>query len=919
MSGSRYQGDEYENAIAVVGMAGTFCDAPTLDALWSNLKSGYEAVRFLDRNTLRSNGCPDSMLAHPMFVPATAMMRDVDRFDADFFGFTPAEARLMDPQLRLMLQTAWHAFEDANFDPGRMPGLTGVFAGGHRSDYLLCSMGPEYSIQTGMRALTASLFNGQDYLSTWISYKLGLTGPSLNVQTACSTGLVAVATACQNLLDYSCDVALAIAGAVFSPRDWGYLAETGSILSADGHCRPYDVAAGGTITGEGVAAVVLKRLCDALEDNDSIFGIIRGYAVNNDGALRAGYAAPSVAGQEALLTQALASAGLDSGQVTYIEGHGTGTRLGDPIEFKALQSVFGRDSRTSPCYLGSVKANLGHLGVCAGMVGLQKALLMLGHGILPPQINFDAPNPEMGMEGSAFQVCTALRQWPEGSSRIAGVSSFGLGGTNCHMVVEGVDGAFAQHAGLSSPRSPLAGYCPPICLSARSEAALAGLCGAWSAFLQSTPHLPVATAAASVLAGRSHMPWRVAVTADTPAEAARKLQSGVGVGRVAPAFQEGKTVLFVQDYVGRDIALCRGLFRDAEACTRAFMACAELCAPAQGADILDTLRGDRELAGAADRGCLEPILGFAAAIGLGHLLCAAGVRLDLAAGHGAGALAVKVLSGAMSLAEGVWRICGRADSRWPGHGGEASGWDLPGIGLVAAPSGGDCGCETLITLCRGEGARFFLAAGEPCAPQNPEGAAHVEDSPVWIRLGTPEASPPGQLHGGTLQHAFADVLAALFRAGASVLPRPSRRVRTPLYPFERNSYWPEPGVSFCDMLRSPGEPATRWASSADGPDDAPGGAQAAQREQPRQDVSAERRMCDIWNAALGIDDIALDDDFFARGGTSLSAIAIVADIEKCTGLTIELRELLRLRSIGNVIGRLSEMVEDEGRGHDEGV
>lgn len=901
MNKSKYDGADYEQAIAVVGMAGTFCNASTLDDLWTNLLDGYEAVRFLDRQTLRANGCPASMLAHPMFVPATAMMTGVDRFDAGFFGFTPAEARLMDPQLRLMLQVAWHAFENANIVPGGAQGLTGVFAGGHRSDYLLCTMGPEYSIQTGMQALTASLFNGQDYLSTWISYKLGLTGPSLTVQSACSTGLVLVATACQNLLDYSCDTALAIAGAVFSPRDWGYLAETGSILSADGHCRPYDAAARGTITGEGVGAVVLKRLRDARKDGNSILGIIRGYAINNDGALRAGYSAPSVAGQRALLTQALASAGLESGDVAYVEGHGTGTQLGDPIEFKALQSVFGQSPREQPCLLGSIKANLGHLGACAGMVGLQKVLLMLGRGTIPPQINYAMPNPELGMEGSAFRICTESRAWPEGRPKVAGVSSFGLGGTNCHMIVEG----FEAPPGPAPLPDPLGGTLP-LCLSARSEKALKELCASWAAFLQQRRDVPLGHAAASLLAGRAHMPWRVSVAAGTAAEAVRRLQTGVDGGRASDEAREGKTALLL-DEGEYDFSLCRTLFQEAEAFRRAFIACADRCEASQGPDLVEMLLGTREvLPGSRE----EKLLGFTMACALAHLLVASGVRLHMVAGRGVGALAAGTLCGALPLDECLGRLAGRTPP--PGQAPDASpaGWQLPDAKLVAEPQGGAAGQQHIDQCLRG-GARFLLALGSPRPPVPAAAPADGAGAYVWIplTLSGSAASAAERQTDGPPPNAFARALAALFRAGAPFSPGRNRRLRQlPLYPFERNRYWPEGSRSFCDMLRAPGEGAAGADASGAGPN-RPGEPEPAAAA--HGDVSLEQRMSDIWNAALGIDDMAPDDDFFARGGTSLSAIAIVAGMEKLTGLTIELRELMQLRTINAVLARLAQLANED--------
>lgn len=884
-----YQNETYEQSIAVVGMAGTYHGAATLDQLWDNLKEGYEAVRFLDEDTLKANGCPRSMREHPMFVPASAMLRDVSGFDAEFFGYTTAEATLMDPQLRLMLQTAWHAFENANLAPDRLEGLTGVFAGGHRSDYLLCNLGPEYSIMTGMQALTASLFNGQDYLSTWISYKLGLTGPSVNVQTACSTGLVAVATACQSLQDYSCDTALAITSAIFSPRHWGYLAETGSILSGDGHCRPYDADAVGTITGEGVGAVILKRLHDALEQGDNVLGVIRGYTVNNDGALRAGYAAPSAAGQQALITQALANAGMRSGDISYIEGHGTGTHLGDPIEFKALRSVYAQTDRDRSCFLGSVKANLGHLGACAGIVGLQKVLLMLRHGAIAPQINFSRPNPELGMEESAFQICTELRDWPEDSPRTAGISSFGLGGTNCHILVEG----FCSLQKPKQHREQDTGILP-ICLSAKSKKVLVNLCEEWADFLASG-EVNVHLAAATALTGRTALPWRFAITAATGAEAIRELKTPLKGIQAAPEHKGLKAALILEEPDSLAPSFGPELYQEYEAFRKAFNTCADQCAKMQGPDLAAIVSGQSPAT--MDDTRARRLLYLASVVSLAHLLASHGFVPAMIAGNGTGTLAAKVLSGTLSLEEGMKNLSGHNGQ--PDRKDAASReWALPGAELVNRPDHHEETFAKTVDACVSQGADLLVTMGTPIAalPNVGENDGRLQ----WVSV------PSQPAEAG---HGYARALADLHLAGVDLVPRARPKyVQCPQYPFAPTRYWPDKSRNFCDMLDSRTESADRTE-----PPHAETGKNSEQEDGSKGNVSIEQCMCDIWNQALGTSDITSDDDFFERGGSSLSAIAIVADIEKYTGLTIQLQELMQLRSIDNVIARLSQLAEEESR------
>lgn len=852
----RYTSSEYEQSVAIIGMAGVYAEAPNLDAYWQNLVNGHEAVRFLEPTELGANGCPPSLWDDPAFVPASAMLGDeAFRFDADFFGFTPAEARIADPQLRLMLQTSWHAFEDANIVPGEGGGLTGVFAGGHKSDYLLCHLGPEYSIQTGMKALSASLFNGQDHLSTWISYKFGLTGPSLNIQTACSTGLVAVAVACQNLLDYSCDLALTSAGAVFFPRHWGYLAESGSIVSLDGHCRPFDAQASGTITGEGAGALILKRLPDALHDGDAIRGIIRGFAVNNDGSGRAGYTTPAASGQISLLTQALASAQVDPADVGYIEAHGTGTIIGDPVEYAALSTVYGKRPG-EPRLLGSVKANLGHLGACAGMAGMHKLLLMLEHGQIPPQINFSSPNPEMNLEEGGFEVCTERRDWPSSLPRLAAISSFGLGGTNCHLILEGPP-LFRQGTDLSMPALPL-------CLSAVSEQALSRLCLEWSRFLKDRPDADVSALTLAAASGRKVSPWRVSIAAQNRRQALAALSDLPTFVKVDAELSGQKTVLVLA-----------GDFAGLEA----------LAAAAAGN-------------GSANEGCepgrkntrAEAILAF------GSLLSKLGLHPDMVVGAGMdGALAAALLGGTITQKEAELAFdnggkCAFVRSQAT----DMPAWICTEKEEHGAFSGMPCSgaeLEQKLLLCLNEGARLFLVVGGPWVPPD----LIEENGAIWLPLGP----LPTSADSASLRDILHEWLGRLFMNGVTFEPKTknsSGGVRLPLYPFEAVPHKLETSASSFSALLQTGGQSLSLADSL------------AKTTEPDDELSDIRDcLCAIWNDALGVKDIKPEDDFFQRGGTSIAAVTILSDIKKRTGLNIPMQDLMRLKTINGVMGRLAEL------------
>ena len=426
--------------IAIVGMAGRFPGAETVEELWANLVAGRESVSFFDDDTLAGAGLSGPALrSRGHYVPARGVLKDADCFDAAFFSVHPKEAEVTDPQQRLFLEICWAALERAGYAPSQIRSAVGVFAGSTFNTYYMHALHQRQDLIELIGPELVMFGNEKDYLATRVAYKLGLKGPAVNVSTACSTSLVAVAQACQSLLTYQCDLALAGGSSVTVPQTRGYFHDEGNIGSADGHTRTFDAQSSGTAFSNGVAVVVLKRLADAVVDGDQIYAVIKAAALNNDGAHRVSFGAPGVEGQSEVIAMAHALAGVDPDTIGYVEAHGTATPLGDPIEVAALTKAFrlGTQARQF-CAIGSVKTNLGHLDVAAGVTGLIKTALSLHHGVIPPSLHFTRPNPKLELDESPFYVNAALQQWPRrsGTPRRAGVSSFGTGGTNAHVILE---------------------------------------------------------------------------------------------------------------------------------------------------------------------------------------------------------------------------------------------------------------------------------------------------------------------------------------------------------------------------------------------------------------------------------------------------------------------------------------------------
>lgn len=517
--------DRLQNAVAIIGVAGRFPGAENVEQFWRNLCEGRESIRPIPEQELE-DGLTAGQRGQGKYIAARAVLDDVDMFDAEFFRILPREAELADPQQRVLMECAWEALEDAGYDPARIAGNVGVFAGASINTYLLLHLASdpkfceEFTRSYQVGSFPALVGNGHDFLATRISYKLNLRGPAMTMQSACSTSLLAVAQAWQSLVNYQSDMALAGGVSISFPQQRGYFYQEGGMVSSDGHCRPFDAAATGTVFGGGAGMVLLKRAEEAMADGDHIYALLLGAGVNNDGSDKFGYAAPSRKGQSDAISMAYAVAGVDPASVDYVECHGTGTPLGDPIEVAALAEAFGAcATRTAPCLLSSVKGNIGHLDVAAGVTGLVKAALSLDREKIPGTLNYSEPNPRLDLQNIPFMVASESTAWPRGRAvRRAGVSAFGFGGTNVHVVLEEAPSVAAKSA--LRPKQLL-------CLAARTETALEAQCVRLANHMEhaDAKGFSLADVAYTLAEGRRAFPHRVAVVAGTREDAIAQLRN----------------------------------------------------------------------------------------------------------------------------------------------------------------------------------------------------------------------------------------------------------------------------------------------------------------------------------------------------------------------------------------------------------
>ncbi len=641
-------------AIAIVGMSGRFPGARSVAEFWQNLRNGVESIRSFSEAELVAAGVSAEELAQSEYVRSGVVLQDMDMFDAAFFGLSPRDAAIMDPQHRLFIECAWEALEHAGHSPATFPGSIGVYAGSGMNTYLI------HNLLTNRKLMeSAGLFlirqtgNDKDVLATRVSYELDLRGPSVSVQTACSTSLVAVHLACQSLLNQECDMALAGGVTIEFPHGRGYLYREGEILSRDGHCRAFDAESSGTVFSSGAGLVVLRRLEDAVADRDTIHAVILGSAINNDGARKAGYLAPSVDGQAEVIAEALGVAGVQPRDISYVETHGTGTKVGDPIEIKALTQAFQRDTQeTGFCAIGSLKASIGHLDTAAGVAGLIKTVLALKHRQIPASLHFHKPNPLIDFSSSPFFVNTRLTEWAiTRGPRRAGVTSLGIGGTNAHVVLEEAP-PVQEATGVERPYQLLV-------MSAKTTSALDKVGQNLGIYLEETPEARLADVAYTLQVGRKGFAQRRVVLAATSEEAKDLLRSH-GTGRVysgqAPTKSPGVVFLFSgqgSQYInmGRDLYDSEPLFR------AQIDSCAQVLHRNLGLDLRTLLYpSEQDSAAAAEKlsstRFTQPAL-FSIEYALAQWWMAHGIMPVAMLGHSIGEYVAACISGVFSLDEGL--------------------------------------------------------------------------------------------------------------------------------------------------------------------------------------------------------------------------------------------------------------------------
>ena len=632
--------ESLSGAVAMIGMAGRFPGAPSLEQYWRNIRGGLESITFFSDRELEAEGIDPTLLKDPSYIRAGGVVENVELFDAAFFGFSDNEAAVMDPQQRLFLECAWEALEDAAYNPDTYDGRIGLFAGATISTYLLNNLITHPEAMKAAGRARSIMGNDSNFLTTLVSYKLNLTGPSITVQTACSTSLVAIHLACQSLLNGESDITLAGAVSISVPQVSCHEFRDGGIHSPDGRCRSFDAAAQGTVGGSGLGVVVLKRLEDALADGDSIHAVIKGSAINNDGSLKIGYTAPSVQGQAAVISEALAMAGISADSIGYVEAHGTATALGDPIEVEALTEAYrATTEQRQYCALGSVKSNIGHLDTAAGVAGLIKVALMLRQRELVPSLHYREGNPQIDFPASPFYVNTSLRPWPRnGTARRAGVSSFGIGGTNAHVILEEAPSVEQSQSPDLSLRL--------LVLSAKTPAALDRATKNLTAFVREHNDINLPDVAYTLQVGRKAFSHRRIIFCRETEDALTALE-GRDPQRVlthSPGSDGEASIvlLFMADdwvYTG----LGSSLYEDEPLFRKHFDECAELIKRSTGADPHGALDAAQTTL---------PAL-FAIQYALGQVLLDLGVRPATFMGRGVGEYVAACFAGVFTLENAV--------------------------------------------------------------------------------------------------------------------------------------------------------------------------------------------------------------------------------------------------------------------------
>jgi amino acid adenylation domain-containing protein len=932
-------GDENRTGleIAVIGMAGRFPGAKNIRRFWENLINGVESVTFFSAGELEDAGLAPQLVSNPEFIGAVVLFEGKEYFDAEFFGYTPMEAEIMDPQVRLLHECTWGALEDAGYNPGTYDGTIGVYAGASANfEWEALS---KLSGKSGvMGEFTSWLFSNRDFVSTHVSYSLNLKGPSLSLQTACSTSLVAVDQACRGLLTGQCDIALAGGVNLNTLSAYGYVYHEGMNSSADGHCRSFDAEGKGFIGGQGVGVVVLKTLEDAVEDGDHIEAVIKGSAVNNDGNRKVGFAAPSIEGQAQVVTAALHMAEVDPETIVFVEAHGTATPLGDAVEINAMTQAYNTEKKGF-CAVGSCKTNIGHADSAAGVISLIKAVLVLKQRMIPPTLHFRTPNPKIDFENSPFYVNTTLISLKDRTSLLrAGVNSFGIGGTNVHVVLEEWPGGRRSDGqgtdGENKPRLLL--------LSAGTGTALENITRDLSTYFKKHPGINLADAAYTLQVGRKAFEYRKMLTCSSVGEAVQALDAGTSPA-VEPAV-EGRPVIFMFSNHGSGyVNPGWGLYDEEPVFRRETDRCFEILTPMLGVPVKEILypggapqrtRGAQgkefynKTSASSAVSAVEitlpdinpaeitrPII-FVFEYALATLLVHWGIKPAAMIGYGFGEYVAACLAGVFSLADALKLVVGRGRLiRQTPEGAVLHGVKLnkPQIPYISNVTG------QWLTFAQAVDPGYWarLPGGtEPFAAGirelvNEFDAVFVETGPGHDLSGLMEHfidKPSRQpvIHiGGASREEVENKVGRLWLYGAAVdwqsfaAGEKRSRVSLPTYPFEGRRFWIDNVELRVDTIK---KEAVVDKKEAVAREKLPGYRPPVKTEYAPPRTETEKKLAALWEEFFGFRGVGIHDDFFEMKGDSLKAVVVTSKIHRRFDVKVPLAEFFKAPTIEELAG-----------------